>query len=204
MTQKLAFFLIKALEIYAIRHAKDNKAEDYSLIYFSISSFGGMQTLVVCADWLYGLQHIQVLRELHDIFKNSWKGSEKLPMFSITIEKENIGNEDIDGLARLSKSLGQFRGYFVPTSNHPLRSGYYEEGYILKSKILTDFEFGKEFLASIRNQKGTQKLTPISFDQSTNEFSFKNSSSPINIFDIYEMNEDIEDFEIGGKINSFY
>ena len=186
MTQKFAFMLVKAMEIYAFRHSKNHKINDYSLLYFSVSDYGNYK-LVISADWLYEMRHKEVLLELYEIFKNVGN----LPMFSIAIEKGNIGNKDIDGLIRLAHNYGAFhQGYFIPTHNIPLQSGMYEEGYILTSKILPNMQFGKEFWVSIRD-KERQKLIPISFQKDAIHFLNENGISLFNTISdkskLYEM-----------------
>lgn len=171
MTNKFAFMVIKAMELFTFRHLKNNKVNNYSLVYVSISSYGNYK-LILSADWLYDMRHKEALIELNEILRNTWKNSNNLPMFSISIEKENIGNRDIDELIHLSNSydtLDNFGnlnvGYFIPTRNILLNSGVNEDGYILKSKILPNFQFKKELFVLFREEKGWRKVIPISFDE---------------------------------------
>jgi hypothetical protein len=168
MTQKTAFIIVKAMEIYAFRQTMNNKINDYSLIYISVSSDGSYK-LVLSAEWLYNMRLNLVLKELSEILQNTWNNKSKLPLISISIEKGNIGHKDIDGLIHLSNNFDTLKGdgqfgsrYSISTRNIPLNSGFTEDGYILKSKILSNFDFGIELFVLLRD-KNWQKLIPISF-----------------------------------------
>ncbi len=197
ITHKFAFKIIKALEIFTFRHLKDNKVNDFSLIYFSISSYGSYK-LTLGADWLYEMRHKTALIEIAEILKSSWRNNNAPPMFSISIEKGNIGNEHIDELISLSNSYNASEfGYYIPIRNL-LLDNTYEEGYILKSKIISNFQFDKELWILVKDKKW-QKCIPFSIQGDCINFLNEKGIKQLNLLSrnkLYAQSEYIETISI--------
>jgi hypothetical protein len=195
MTQKIAFLIVKILEIYALRQSTQ-KTLKYDLIYISVSSFGDYK-LIIVADWLHERTYKDVLIEILTLFKAKWKVQTPRPI-AIIFETTNSRNARIQELMQLYSGKIESReylqnGYFSAAPN--TSTDEYEEGYILYSKILQDFEFGKLQNVFVAEAE-MQKLIPTSFVEDNDncyinfvEEQDSSKSSKIDIFDIYEMQQ---------------
>ncbi len=196
MTQKIAFLIVKILEIYALQQSKE-KILKYDLIYISVSSFGDYK-LIIIADWLHERPYKEVLIEILTLFAAKWKLKTPRPM-SVIFEKTNVANSRLQDLLQLYRGKVESReylqnGYFSIAPNTSTEE--YEEAYILYSKMLQDFELGKPqniFLAG-----DMQQLIPTSFAEEKDNFYINFSKEKdggnsndikINIFDIYEIHQ---------------
>lgn len=162
MNNKLAFKIIKVLEMYALNKQKDTHQElmnNYELILMLPSghySNGSEWTLVLQpnTDWLTKERKKNTLNELYIHLKGK-----KLIDFSsenyikrITI----INNKDtsLKEITRFNDSFENGFKYFDRISNLELNGELIEEMFILKSKILNKIKFGQKIQLRLRQHEG--------------------------------------------------
>jgi hypothetical protein len=179
ITPKISFHLLKILEIFAFRHSTGEKVNTYDLIAVSQSSLGH-NTLIIAADWLFATRHKDTLSEISKIFDTSEILSEhfnpqiffnKFDISAFHIRKQNI-NSSVDALINYSKYTEQSNhlSYFSPFQ---ITTEEYEAGFILQSKILPNFVFGKPLWISVLNNPTRELLTPLQFNKDNNNIIFK-------------------------------
>lgn len=161
MNNKLAFKIVKVLEMYALNKQKDTQQvlNNYKLILMLPSghySNGSEWTLVLQpnTDWLTKERRKGVLSELYVYLKEK-----ELIDFSsdnyikrITI----VNNEDttLNEITRFNNNFENDFKYFDRISNLELNGELIDEMYILQSKILDKIKFGQKTQLRLRQYEG--------------------------------------------------
>ncbi len=190
MTQRIAFHIIKALEIISLSHSVDN-ALDYDVVCAIHNPFD--TKLIIAADWLFDQDHLEVMMLIKKLFKVSKSDEFKNSIWAqarISISKKSINDSNVDYLAKLSSSetsQGSFdKSYFVslrsPISATPYEGVFLsgttnitsiESGFLLKSKLLPSLCFNKSQRIQIGNDR-YEELTPRKFNKENHTITFSN------------------------------
>jgi len=162
MNNKLAFKIIKVLEMYALNKQKDIQQEltnQYKLILMLPSghySNGSEWTLVIQpdTDWLAKERRKNVLSELSTYLR----GKELIDFSSENyISRITLMNHKDTTLKKITRFNDDFENdakYFDRITNLELNGELIDEMYILQSKILDKIKFGQKVQLRLRQYEG--------------------------------------------------
>lgn len=161
MNNKLAFKIIKVLEMYALNKQKDTQEElnNYKLILMLPSghySNGSEWTLVLQpnTDWLTKERRKGVLSELYVYLKEKelidFSSENYIKRITIINDKDTTLNE----ITRFNDNFENDLKYFDRITNLELNGELIDEMYILQSKILDKIKFGQKTQLRLRQYEG--------------------------------------------------
>ncbi len=163
MNNKLAFKIVKALEMYALNKQKDIQQEltnNYRLILMLPSghySNGSEWTLVIQpdTDWLAKERRKNVLSELSTYLR----GKELIDFSSDNyISRITLMNHKDTTLKKMTRFKDDFENdlkYFDRITNLELNGELIDEIYILQSKILNNIKFGQKIQLRLSQNQGS-------------------------------------------------
>jgi hypothetical protein len=191
ITQKIAFHLLKVLEIFALRYSTGKKVNTYDLIAVSQSSLGH-NTLIIAADWIFSTRHKDTLSEINTLLIDFFYKNINLNEFkliSFDLEKKNI-NSEIDILINSFKQSEQLNtntlSYFLPFR---VSTEQYQEGFTLHSRVLPNFSYDQKVIVTtpINRVAQTEILTPVAFNAKNNDIIFTTEAGTTKEINLYKI-----------------